>query len=283
MTSVLQRVSVQCGNRVLELTQPRIMGILNITPDSFSDGGFFMALDKSLTQAERMVSEGAAIIDIGGESTRPGAEPVSEQEELDRVVPVVEAIHNRLDTIISVDTSKPAVMRAAVGAGAGMVNDVCALQAEGAIDVVRDAGVPIVIMHMRGEPRRMQASPQYNNVVAEVKSFLQQRAATCVNGGIAHDNIILDPGFGFGKTVEHNFSLVKHFKEFTEMGYPVLAGLSRKSMIGAVVDRPVDKRLAGSVALATLACWLGASILRVHDVAETRDAIKVCYVASRAD
>jgi dihydropteroate synthase len=275
--------ALQCGDTALDLSQPRIMGILNITPDSFSDGGFFMSPDKALAQAERMINEGAAIIDIGGESTRPGAESVSVQEELDRVIPVIEAIHSRLDTIISIDTSKPAVMRAAVAAGAGMVNDVCALQAEGAVQAVQQAGVPVCLMHMQGEPRSMQNRPHYTNVVAEVKSFLQQRAAACVDGGIDPSRIVLDPGFGFGKTLEHNYSLIKHLTDFIEMGYPLLVGLSRKSMIGAVLDRSVDERIYGSIALAALACWSGAHILRVHDVGATRDAIKVCHAARRAD
>ena len=274
---------LQCGDAALDLSQPRIMGILNITPDSFSDGGFFMSPDKALAQAERMIAQGAAIIDIGGESTRPGAEPVSVQEELDRVMPVVEAIHSHFDTIISIDTSKPQVMRAAVAAGAGMVNDVCALQAEGAVKAVQETGVPACLMHMQGEPRRMQSMPHYTNVVEEVKSFLQQRADACIAGGIDPSRIVLDPGFGFGKTVEHNYSLIKHLVEFVEMGYPVLVGLSRKSMIGAVLDRSVDERIYGSIALAALACWSGVQILRVHDVGATRDAISVCHTARQAN
>lgn len=274
---------LQCGDKALDLNYPRIMGILNITPDSFSDGGFFMPLDKALAQAERMVEEGASIIDVGGESTRPGAQPVSVQQELDRVIPVVEALGSRLDAIISIDTSKQEVMRAAVAAGAGMVNDVCALQAEGAVSALRELEVPVCLMHMQGEPRSMQSNPHYTNVVAEVKSFLRQRVEACVSGGIDAANIVLDPGFGFGKGINHNYSLIKHLEEFVEMGYPLLVGLSRKSMIGAVLDRPVNERVYGSIALAALACWSGAHILRVHDVAATRDAIKVCYAAQHAD
>ena len=267
---------LQCGARQLDLNQPQVMGILNVTPDSFSDGGLFIAPNKALDQAIKMVSEGAAIIDVGGESTRPGADAVTVQQELDRVIPVIEAITAELDTIVSIDTSKPEVMRAAVEAGAEMINDVCALRAEGALETAAQLDAPVCLMHMQGEPRTMQQDPQYDDVVNDVKDFLVQRANSCIEAGITKDHIIIDPGFGFGKTVDHNYSLIKHLDQFVSMDYPVLVGVSRKSMIGAVLNNEVSDRLSASVALAAMACRSGAHLFRVHDVKATADALAVC-------
>ncbi|HEC20429.1 MAG TPA: dihydropteroate synthase [Gammaproteobacteria bacterium] len=259
------------------------MGILNVTPDSFSDGGLFVSREKALQQARRMVREGAAIIDVGGESTRPGATAVSVQEELERVIPVIEAIHQSCEAIISVDTSKPEVMREAVRAGAGMINDVRALREPGALDVAKEAAVPVCLMHMQGEPRSMQKTPRYTDVISEVKSFLQQRIAACEARGIPGDAIFVDPGFGFGKRVEHNLQLVKRLADFVALGKPVLMGVSRKSTLGALLDRPPRERLAGSIALATLCCEFGARIIRAHDVAATVDAVKIFHAVRNAD
>jgi dihydropteroate synthase len=253
------------------------MGILNLTPDSFSDGGRFPDCDSAISHALAMVSEGAAIIDIGGESTRPGAASVTVQQELDRVMPVVESLVTELPVPVSVDTSKPEVMQAAIGAGAGMINDVMALRAQGAIEVVRDAGhVALCLMHMQGEPRTMQQNPRYGDVVADVRNFLVDRAAVCERAGIARSRILLDPGFGFGKRLEHNTALLKNIDLLAGEGYPLLVGISRKSMIGQLLgDVPVDQRLQGSVAAAVIAAMKGANILRVHDVRETVDALKI--------
>jgi dihydropteroate synthase len=259
----------------LDFSVPRIMGILNVTPDSFSDGGRFDRLDAALYHAERMVVDGADILDVGGESTRPGAQPVSEAEELDRVIPVIEALSARFDKPVSIDTSKPAVMREAVAVGARMINDVNALRAEGAVAVAAEAGVPVCLMHMQGEPRTMQRSPHYDDVVTEVRDFLLERARVCEVAGIPREAILFDPGFGFGKTLEHNLELLRRLPVLCATGYPVLAGISRKSMIGALTGREVDDRLAGSLAMALLALEGGARILRVHDVAETRDVLRV--------
>ena len=278
---------LQCGTRVLDLSTPCIMGVLNVTPDSFSDGGalsatgrndaagFFVSVDKALQHAGLMVSEGAAIIDVGGESTRPGAAIVSAQQELDRVIPVIEAITQRLDVIVSVDTSTPAVIREAAAAGAGLVNDVRALRREGALSAAAATNMAVCLMHMQGEPGTMQEAPEYQDVVAEVRAFLQLRVADCGRAGIARERICLDPGFGFGKTLAHNYTLLRGLSHLLEAGLPMLAGLSRKSMIGAVVGRQVDDRLPGSLAAAVLAVMNGASIVRVHDVAATADALKV--------
>ncbi|GMG86387.1 dihydropteroate synthase [Biformimicrobium ophioploci] len=273
-------MQLQCGARALDLSQPVIMGVLNATPDSFSDGGSYYSagrldLELALSRAEQMVAEGAAIIDIGGESTRPGAKPVSEQEELDRVIPLVQAIATGTSAIVSVDTSTPAVIAEAAKAGAGLVNDVRALQREGALTAAAATGLPVCLMHMQGEPGSMQAAPHYANVVAEVGDFLAQRKAAAINAGIAAENILLDPGFGFGKTDAHNLSLLRGLAEIAPGGEPILAGLSRKSMIGRLLGRDVDQRLAGSLALAMLAAERGARILRVHDVAETRDVLSL--------
>ncbi len=250
------------------------MGILNLTPDSFSDGGRYTTTDVALQQARRMVEEGAAIIDIGGESTRPGAQPVAVAEELERVVPVVERIARELDVVISIDTSKPQVMREAVAAGAHIVNDVLALREPGALATAAQLRVPVCLMHMQGEPRTMQANPVYADVVADIQGFLQQRVRACEAAGMVREQLILDPGFGFGKTLQHNLMLFKRLPQFVAMGYPVLVGVSRKSMLGSILDLPVEQRLAGSLGLAALAVWLGASIIRAHDVGPTVQAIR---------
>ena len=251
------------------------MGILNVTPDSFSDGGLFVSLDSAFRQAQQMAAAGAKIIDVGGESTRPGAQAVSEQLELERVIPVIEALHRELDIIISIDTSKAKVMREAAAAGAGLINDVAALRTKGALDAALESGLPVCLMHMQGKPRTMQLNPQYTDIVAEVKTFLRQQANKCIARGMEKSQIIIDPGFGFGKQLENNIELFKHLNEFHELGYPVLVGGSRKSMLGQITGKDIDKRLAGSLALATIAVLRGAKIIRVHDVAETVDAVKV--------
>jgi len=259
----------------LRFDPPVIMGILNVTPDSFSDGGRFIGRESALRRVREMIAEGAQIIDVGGESTRPGAQAVSVEEELERVIPVIEAVRSETDVPISIDTSKPAVMRAAVEAGANIVNDVRALREPGALETVAGLGVPVCLMHMRGEPRTMQQAPRYDDVVAEVLTFLEARAAACEAAGIPRERIILDPGFGFGKTLEHNLALFRALPRFAATGMPVLVGVSRKSMIGQVLEVPVDERLAGSLALATLAVWLGAAIVRSHDVRETVHAVRM--------
>ena len=269
-------LSLNCAGRVLDLSQPRIMGVLNITPDSFSDGGAWLSVENAVAHARQMVDAGADIIDVGGESTRPGSAPVSAGEELQRVVPVIEALRAGIEVPVSIDTQKPAVMRAAVAAGAGMINDVNALQADDAIETAAALGVPVCLMHMQGVPQTMQDEPDYRDVVAEVISFLGARAAACEAAGIAQGQIVLDPGFGFGKTVGHNLSLLRRLDALVALGYPVLVGLSRKSLIGKVLGLPVDKRLYPSIALAVLAVWQGASIVRCHDVRQTREAVLMC-------
>jgi dihydropteroate synthase len=259
----------------LDLSRPVVMGVLNVTPDSFSDGGRFFCKDEALAQARLMVEQGAAIIDIGGESTRPGAAPVSEQEELDRVVPVIEALAGAIDAVVSVDTSTPAVMREAAAAGAGMINDVRALERPGALECVKNTALPVCLMHMQGQPESMQNNPLYQDVLNDVYTYLQARLEACGSAGIAPERIVLDPGFGFGKTLQHNLSLLKHLDQFTKLECPMLVGMSRKSMIGAVLDKPVAERLHGSVAAALIAVQSGAAIVRVHDVAPTVDALKV--------
>jgi dihydropteroate synthase len=269
------KLVLDCNGRVLALGRIAIMGILNITPDSFSDGGFFLSYETALAQAHRMAEEGADIIDIGGESTRPGAQAVSVQQELDRVIPVIEAIANDLPLPISIDTSKPEVMRAAVAAGAGLINDVRALREPGALEAAAALKTPVCLMHMQGEPRSMQANPVYAEVVRDVQEFLRERVEACVAAGIARDRIVVDPGFGFGKTAAHNLELLRRLHEFQSLGLPVLAGLSRKSMIGALLGLPVDQRVHASVALALIAVQNGARIVRVHDVRATREAIRM--------
>jgi len=277
--------SLKVGDRVIDLSVPVVMGIVNVTPDSFSDGGklrtdtpssrFTVSIDKALAQAESMLAEGATILDIGGESTRPGARPLSEQEELDRVIPVLEAIQDRLDVAVSVDTSTPGVMLAAVAAGAGFVNDVRALQRPGAVAAVSSGKSAVCLMHMRGEPGTMQQEIHYDDVVEEVLAFLRQRIAVCEAAGILRSRLILDPGFGFGKTVRHNWLLLQNLHCFKSLGLPILVGISRKSMLGAVTGRPVDERVHAGVAAAMLALRGGAAIIRTHDVAPTVDAIKI--------
>ena len=266
---------LHCGRHILNLDIPVVMGVLNVTPDSFSDGGRFIELPAALDQAERLAAEGAAIIDIGGESTRPGASSVDVDEEMRRVIPVIEHLVGRLALPVSVDTSKPEVMRAAIAAGASMINDVTALRAPGAIDAVAESDVALCLMHMQGEPRTMQNAPRYADVLAEVRDFLRGRVACCVKAGISVSRLVVDPGFGFGKTLEHNLELLRRLPELAADGYPVMVGLSRKSMIGKLTGRADGERLGGSLALATLAVLSGARIIRAHDVAPTVDAIRI--------
>jgi dihydropteroate synthase len=263
-----------CGNHLIDLAEPVVMGIVNITPDSFSDGGKFFARDQAIAHARQMVAEGAAIIDIGGESTRPGAVAATLQEELDRVMPVLEILV-RDGVIVSVDTQKTEVMREAIRMDAAMINDVNALQATGAIKVCAASNVAICLMHKQGAPDTMQQSPRYQDVVAEVGDFLLARARACEAAGIARERLVIDPGFGFGKTVEHNFTLLRRISDLSALGYPVLAGFSRKSSLGSITGRDVDDRLAASLAAALIAAQNGAKILRVHDVRETIDVLKI--------
>lgn len=268
-------MKIYANGKCLDLSAPQIMGILNFTPDSFSDSGRFFRLDKALFQAEKMLNEGAAIIDIGGESTRPMAEEVSEQEELQRVVPLVEAVRQRFDCWISVDSSKALVMREAAKVGMDLINDIRALQQPNALQAAAELGLPVCIMHMQGQPRTMQANPKYADVVQDVLAFLRNCSTECIAAGVRKENLIWDVGFGFGKTVQHNYQLLQRLTTFCEDGYPLLVGLSRKSMIGAVLDKPVEERLIGSAVGALIAAQNGARILRVHDVAATADALKV--------
>ncbi|MCK4743320.1 MAG: dihydropteroate synthase [Sulfuriflexus sp.] len=258
------------------------MGILNVTPDSFSDGGQFNLDKPSISQVEKMLQQGATLIDVGGESTRPGAADVSLNEELDRVISVIEKIASEFDTIISIDTSKPEVMTAAVKAGAGFINDVNALQADGALDVAVKANVPICLMHMQGEPRTMQTAPSYDDVTKDIIIFLSERMQACVDAGIDSKKLLIDPGFGFGKTLEQNCQLMRELNAFKELDCPVLVGVSRKSMIGQILDAEVDERVFGSVALETLAVWQGANIIRAHDVAAAMDAVKIATAVKMA-
>ncbi|EDY85848.1 dihydropteroate synthase [gamma proteobacterium HTCC5015] len=263
--------------------RPSIMGILNLTPDSFSDGGAYTHIDSALAQAERLLDEGADIIDVGGESTRPGARAVSAEEELKRVIPVIKRLSKHFDCPISIDTSKAEVMRAAVDAGANMINDVRALQEDGALTTAASLQVPVCLMHMQGQPRTMQSSPHYRDVVDEVMAFLDSRKNACVEAGIKDDQIVYDPGFGFGKTLAHNCELFQQLPRIVEAGYPVLVGVSRKRMIGDLTGRSTDKRVVGSAAAAALATFMGAKILRVHDVAQTRDAVRVAHGIRRGE
>ncbi len=266
---------LHCGKQVLDLSRAHVMGILNATPDSFSDGGRDATLAAALQRALAMVADGASIIDIGGESTRPGAAVVSVQQELDRVAPLVELIAAESDVIISVDTSTPAVITETARLGAGLINDVRSLQREGALTAAAATGLPVCLMHMRGEPQTMQDAPHYEDVAAEVMLFLQQRMAACAQVGIAPERIVLDPGFGFAKNLQHNYELFQRLPELWQLQRPLLVGVSRKSMVGNVVHKPVDQRLSGSLALAVMALERGAKILRVHDVAETMDVLKI--------
>jgi len=259
----------------VELDSPAVMGVLNVTPDSFSDGGRYSTVDIALRRSEQMAEQGAAIIDVGGESTRPAAEAVSEQQELDRVIPVIEAIHCAVDLPISIDTSKPGVMRAAVAAGASMINDVFALQADGALEAAVELQRPVCLMHMQGEPRTMQNAPHYVDVVAEVTQFLRERVAQCKQAGLGEDLIIVDPGFGFGKSPAHNVELLAGLERLAELGVPLLIGLSRKSTLGKITGREVTQLMPASIAAAVVAVQRGAQIVRAHDIAETVDALRV--------
>ena len=268
-------MKLYANNKVLDLNVPQIMGILNFTPDSFSDSGQFYQLDKALIQIEKMLQAGASIIDIGGESTRPNADEVTLEQELERVVPLVEAVRKRFDCWISVDTSKAQVMVESAKVGMDLINDIRALQEPQALETALGLGLPVCLMHMQGQPRTMQANPHYDDVVAEVLEFLKKRTALCLKEGMKPENIIWDVGFGFGKTVQHNYKLLQQLARFTTEGFPLLAGLSRKSMIGAVLDKTVEQRVMGSVAGALIAAMNGATILRVHDVEQTADALKI--------
>lgn len=269
-------------NAVLDLTEPAVMGVLNVTPDSFSDGGLHADVDAAVAHGERMVEEGAAIVDVGGESTRPGAPPVSAEEEVRRVAPVIERLAARIRVPISVDTSKPEVMRAAIDAGAQMINDIRALQAPGALAAAAASGAAVCLMHMQGEPASMQQDPRYDDVLAEVRAFLVSRVSACEGAGMARGRICIDPGIGFGKRPEHNLALLAGLDALAGLGLPVLVGVSRKSLVGIITGRPHGERLAGSVAFAALCAARGAAIVRAHDVAATVDAVKVAAALARA-
>ncbi len=262
------------------LPSPCVMGILNVTPDSFSDGGRYLEADEALRRAQQMAAAGAAIIDVGGESTRPGSEGVGTREEIDRVVPVIEAIRGAVDVPISVDTSKPDVMRAAVAAGAAMINDVYALRRDDALEAVAKLGVPVCLMHMQGEPRSMQDDPRYEDVVAEVAAFLESRIDACIAAGIEEHRIVVDPGFGFGKSPRHNIQLLANLRQLRVRGRPVLIGVSRKSTLGALTGRSVEEREAASVAAAVISFLNGADIIRAHDVRATVDALEIASAVS---
>ena len=275
-------MQINFAGRVLDMSGCHVMGILNVTPDSFSDGGRYNTVEVALARAREMVADGAAFIDVGGESTRPGATPVSVEEELERVCPVVEAIARDLDVVVSVDTSSPQVMAEVVKLGAGMINDVRALQRDGAPEVVASAGVPVCVMHIQGEPDTMQDDPRYRNVRREVSSFLTERMRVIEKAGVRPDNIILDPGFGFGKSPQHNLQLLASLEQLQLLGHPILVGMSRKSMLGHITGRDVSERLPASLAAATISAMKGASIIRVHDVRETVDAVKVVTAMEEA-
>jgi len=271
---------LRCGVKSLDLSSPKIMGILNITPDSFSDGGVLyrngqVYLDVVLKRAEAMLADGADILDVGGESTRPGAATVSEHEELDRVVPVVEALVRKLGALVSVDTSTASVIRESALKGAGMINDVRALSRDGALIAAASTALPVCLMHMQGQPQTMQNAPHYDDLIADVLNFLKLKTEICLAAGIGRERILIDPGFGFGKTLAHNLALLARLSELGILGSPILVGLSRKSLLGQLLDRSVDERLPGSLALALAAVERGASIIRVHDVAATKDVVSV--------
>lgn len=269
---------LRCGRHQLDLTYPRVMGILNVTPDSFSDGGRHSRPDEALRHAESMIAEGAAIIDVGGETTQPGAQPVPLQQELDRVVPVVERLVKELGALVSVDTSSPEVMHEVAACGAGIINDVRNLRRPGALQAAAESGLPVCIMHMLGEPGDMQRAPHYDEPIEQaVSTFLEQRIAACEAAGLERERLILDPGFGFAKSAVHNLRLFNRMAELKNFRLPILVGVSRKSMIGKVLDRPVEARLAGGLALAALAVERGARIVRVHDVGPTMDAVKMTW------
>jgi len=264
----------RCRDRLIDLSHPLVMGILNVTPDSFSDGGRYAGVEAALERAEQMVAEGAGILDVGGESTRPGSEPVSEALEIDRVVPVIEAIAARLDIVISIDSAKPAVMAAAVAAGAHIINDIRALRVPGAREVAAQTRAGVCLMHMQGDPATMQASPHYNDVTHEVIAFLRAQVAACSASGIAADAIAVDPGIGFGKKLEHSLALLRNLPDLVALGLPVLVGVSRKSVIGRILGRELHERLYGGLGLAALAVTFGARIIRSHDVGATVDAVR---------
>jgi dihydropteroate synthase len=270
-------MQLRCGSTLLDLSRPKVMGVLNVTPDSFSDGGRYVSHARALEHAQRMIEAGAAIIDVGGESTRPGALTVSVEEELRRVIPVIEQLARGGHAIVSVDTSTPEVMVAAVAAGAALINDVRGLQRPGALAAAAAADCAVCVVHMQGEPQTMQQRPEYTDVVADVKLFLQRRVAACEVAGIDRDRIVIDPGFGFGKTVAHNLALVRQLPEFVALRLPVLMGMSRKSTIGVITGRADADQMAGSLALAVAAVLRGAHIIRAHDVAQTVDALKVAH------
>lgn len=275
-------MEMKFAGRVLDMSRCHVMGVLNVTPDSFSDGGRFTQHGAALLKARQMVADGAVFIDVGGESTRPGAAKVSVQEELDRVCPVIETISQDLDVIVSVDTSAPEVISQAAELGAGLVNDVRALQKNGALAAAASAGVPVCIMHIQGEPKTMQERPEYQNVLRDVGTFLTQRVRAALRAGIESHNIILDPGFGFGKNLEHNLRLLASLDQLQALGHPLLVGMSRKSMLGHITGREIDERLPASLAAATISAMKGASIIRAHDVRETVDAVKVAMAVKGA-
>ena len=268
-------MNLVCGKFQLDLTTLRVMGIVNVTPDSFSDGGKFSQRDQAIAHALKLAEEGADILDIGGESTRPNATPVSLQAELDRVIPVIEYLVNQVNIPISIDTYKPQVMQAAIAAGASMVNDVRALQEEGALEIVAKSNVGLCLMHMQGTPQTMQLNPHYDNVVNDVKNFLQARLQASIDAGVPDNRILLDPGFGFGKTREHNITMLQNLQSFADLGQPLLVGLSRKSVLGQVTGNDVEARLYASIAASVISAMKGAKILRVHDVKATVEALKV--------
>jgi len=276
-------LQLECGDQVIDLDTPRVMGVLNVTPDSFSDGGRFTSLDAAVARAVQMVEEGAALVDVGGESTRPGAPPVAVEEELRRVIPVIEALAARLPVPISVDTGKPEVMREALRAGAGMINDVYGFRNPGTLDAVAGSRAALCVMHMQGEPRTMQKAPQYSDVVAEVSQFLGDRVEECRRHGIDARRVVIDPGFGFGKTLEHNLALLAGLDKITQFEVPVLVGLSRKSMLGTITGRPVDARVYAGAAAAAIAVLKGARLVRTHDVAPTVDAVRIATAVARGE
>ena len=277
-------MELDCGGKRIDLSHPVVMGILNVTPDSFSDGGAYADIPVAVERALQMVEEGAHLIDVGGESTRPGASPVDAETEIARVVPVIEAVRAECPVTISIDTSKPEVMRAAVSAGAGFINDVRALREPGALEAAVALGVPVCLMHMLGQPRTMQLAPAYQDAVTEVIEFLRNQAEVAEKAGLSRANLVFDPGFGFGKTLRHNLQILNSLERFTELGSPVLVGISRKSMIGAIVDQPVEARTSGSIAAAVICALKGASIIRAHDVGPTVEALRVVQaVAEKSD
>ena len=275
-------VLLRCRDKTVDLSRPVVMGVVNVTPDSVADGGRFLDADRAVRHGLALAEEGAAFIDVGGESTRPGAEPVGAQEELRRVVPVIEGLVGATDAVVSVDTSKPEVMRAAAAAGAGLINDVRALREPGALEAAQESGCAVCLMHMQGEPRTMQAAPAYKDAVGEVRAFLAERAQVCRAAGFSADRLVLDPGFGFGKTLEHNLTLLRHLRELGVDGLPLVVGLSRKSMVGKLTGHPEGERVLGSVVLAVMAVLAGARIVRAHDVAATVEALRV-VAAVRGD